>query len=291
MKWLWFFLSVASVVAADVASLVADREAIERVYYHHRIGDQPSFEKTLSSAQIRELVQRDLWKETVLRKHYGIEINEAQVTAEILRINSATRAPETLAELRAALGNDANRFARSVVKPLLVERELRERFDNDSRLHTQPRQEMERAREKLLRDKAAGASLEKLVADLGQPVRDQLSEKTFWFGARREQKPDPAGDGSTEHRKHFGPATPIPSSTAVQTARKLYFEDLPGALKQVLRAQLRQAGDVSAVIEMPEAFTLYLAKERTAESLSVLIYSLPKRSYEEWLDEQHESKR
>ena len=190
MKWLWFFLSVASVVAADVASLVTDREAIERVYYHHRIGDQPSFEKTLSTAQIRELVQRDLWKKTVLRKHYGIEISEAQVTAEILRINSATRAPETLAELKAALGNDANRFARSVVKPLLVERELHERFDNDSRLHTQPRQEMERAREKLLRDKAAGASLEKLLADLGQPAGDQLSERTFWFGARRDQKPD-----------------------------------------------------------------------------------------------------
>ena len=50
--------------------------------------------------------------------------------------------------------------------------------------------------------------------------------------------------------------------------------------------QLRQAGDVSAVIETPSGFLLYVCKERTAENLAVATLSLPKRGYEEWLAEQ-----
>ena len=54
----------------------------------------------------------------------------------------------------------------------------------------------------------------------------------------------------------------------------------PDELARVLRAQLRQPDDVSAVIEMPGGFLVYLAKERTAGTLSVAILSLPKRNYE-----------
>jgi hypothetical protein len=46
---------------------------------------------------------------------------------------------------------------------------------------------------------------------------------------------------------------------------------------------------VSAVIEMPEGFSLYLAKEKTPEVLSATALFIPKRSYEEWLAEQRES--
>ena len=63
------------------------------------------------------------------------------------------------------------------------------------------------------------------------------------------------------------------------------FADLPGELQNVLRAQLRQAGDVSAVIETPGGFLLCVAKEKTAAALSVAMLSLPKRSYEAWLDQ------
>lgn len=43
---------------------------------------------------------------------------------------------------------------------------------------------------------------------------------------------------------------------------KFYFADLPGELQKVLRVQLRQPGDVSAVIETPGGFLLYVAKEK-----------------------------
>jgi hypothetical protein len=53
--------------------------------------------------------------------------------------------------------------------------------------------------------------------------------------------------------------------------------------------QLRQPGDVSAVIETPAGFLLYVCKDKTPDTLRVATLSLPKRSYEEWLSEQKES--
>ena len=62
--------------------------------------------------------------------------------------------------------------------------------------------------------------------------------------------------------------------------------DATVALQQVLRAQLRRAGDVSALIETPGGFLLYVARAKTSETLSVTAFALPKRSYEAWLAEQ-----
>ena len=57
-------------------------------------------------------------------------------------------------------------------------------------------------------------------------------------------------------------------------------------MQSVLRTQLRQAGDISAVIEMPGGFLLYLCEEKTAQTVAVAALSVPKGSYEAWLAEQ-----
>ena len=49
---------------------------------------------------------------------------------------------------------------------------------------------------------------------------------------------------------------------------------------------MRAPGDVSAVIEAPGGFLLYVAKEISAETISVATLSLPKRNYEQWIAEQ-----
>ncbi len=54
----------------------------------------------------------------------------------------------------------------------------------------------------------------------------------------------------------------------------------------MLRVQLRQPGDVSAVIETPGGFLLYVAMAKTDTALSVACLSVPKRGYEQWLSEQ-----
>ena len=56
----------------------------------------------------------------------------------------------------------------------------------------------------------------------------------------------------------------------------------------MLRVQLRAPGDVSAVLETPGGFLLYVAREKTDALLGVACLWLPKRSYEQWLEEQNE---
>jgi hypothetical protein len=88
-----------------------------------------------------------------------------------------------------------------------------------------------------------------------------------------------------ETNQRFGPNAQI-SSSPRGAERDHYFEDLAPALQDVLRVQLRQPGDVSAIIETPNGFLLCVAKEKTDTALAVACLSLPKRSYEQWLSEQ-----
>jgi benzoyl-CoA reductase/2-hydroxyglutaryl-CoA dehydratase subunit BcrC/BadD/HgdB len=78
-------------------------------------------------AQATAQVELNLKKEAVLEKVYGVEITSEAVDTEVARINRSTRAPEMLAELKSALGGDPARFANSMARPIVVERELRRR--------------------------------------------------------------------------------------------------------------------------------------------------------------------
>ena len=144
-------LSLCSLALADdFASLRADRTAIERIYYNHRLGEKPPFEQVLPPATLENLIRLDLRKESALKKTYGVEITHTLLDGEVQRINTTTRAPEMLAEIKTALGGDPARFANVFAKPILVERLLREKFDNDDALHAPQRREVERVREQLL---------------------------------------------------------------------------------------------------------------------------------------------
>lgn len=149
--WLLLLLiGCAAALADDLAALVRGRAAIERVYYNHRLGQKPPFEQATPPALIERLVREDLRKEAALRQVYGVVITPALLDAELQRINTTTRAPEMLAEIKAALGNDPARFAQAFAKPFLVERLLRDKFDNDEALHAPQRREAERVRARLL---------------------------------------------------------------------------------------------------------------------------------------------
>jgi hypothetical protein len=307
-------------LAADLPSLCADRAAIERVYYNHRLGEKPPFEQVLPPATLENLVRHDLRKEAALKQTYGVEVTPAMLDAEVQRINTTTRAPEILAEIKAALGNDPARFANVFAKPILVERLLREKFDDDDALHAPQRREMEKVRERILKvrssrgDEAQTSSpqpstlnsqpdssslltsaatngmVEKLVAILKNSQAGSFTETTWQLGARPAETNAPDTD-LLEVQKRFGPNAQILSSPqASGKDQKFYFEDLPGELQNVLRVQLCRPGDVSAVIEMPGGFLLYVAKEKTDAVLSVAGLSLPKRSYEQWLEEQSKNK-
>src|SRR2546423_1187222 len=163
----------------NFAELCADRAAIERVYYNHRLGEKPPFEQALPAATLEALVRQDLRKEAALKRAYGVDVTPAMLDAEVQRINTTTRAPEVLAELKAALGNDPARFARAMAKPIVVERRLREKFDNDDALHAPQRRQVEQTRNELLAAKRNGAGPEKLLGLLKQPASNAVSE-TIW---------------------------------------------------------------------------------------------------------------
>jgi hypothetical protein len=271
----------------DFIALCADRAAIERVYYDHRLGDKPPFEQTLPRETLERLVRDDLRKEAALKKVYGVEVTPALLEAEVRRINATTRAPETLAELKTALGHDAARFARTVARPIVVERLLRDKFENDDSLHAPQRREADKLREQLFSAKKNGASLRNLLALLQQSHSNEVSETTWQLGARPVANAPDADE--IEVKKRFGADARVVSPPhGVDKERKFYFVELPGRLQDVLRSQLRQPGDVSAVIEMPRGFSLHVVREKTAEILRVATRSIPKRSYEEWLNEQPE---
>ncbi len=315
---LWFILpGLPAVAGEDFAARLNDRAAIERVYYNHRLGTKPPFEETLPRATLENLVRLDLTKEAALQKACGVTLAPAQLAAEVQRINTTTRAPEILADIKAALGHDDEKFANAFAKPILVERELRQRFDNDDALHAPQRREMERVREQLLNTRssrgnealtekseignrkseidqslltsaATNGLVEKLLAVLKQGHSNEVSEAAWQLGARPEETPAAPTADEIEIKKRFGANAQIisPPHAGLDQEHKIYFQDLPAELQKVLRAQLRQAGDVSAVIETPGGFLLYVAKEKTDAVLSVASLSLPKRSYEQWLEEQ-----
>ena len=277
--------------ADDFASLRADHAALERVYYDHRLGGKPPFERVLPPATLENLVRLDLRKEAALQRTYGVEVTPAMLEAEVQRINTTTRAPEMLAEIKAALANDPARFAHTVAKPILVERLLRERFDNDDLLHPVQHRRAEQARSELLAAKQPGGGYDELWRMLQRKHPSEVSETTWQLVAR------PAGTNASttdeiEIKKRFGASAQIVSPLhrdGIQ--RKFYFEDLPGELQKVLQVQLRRPGDVSAVIETAGGFLVYVCRSKSAEALGVGTFSLPKRSYEQWLADQNEGRR
>jgi len=269
--------------ADDFAARCGDRTAIERVYHAHRIGTTQTFEQAMPRELIERLVREEMKKEAVLRQVYGMEITPTMVAAEVERINTTTRAPEMLAEIKQSLGGNAARFAAGMARPILVERELRARFENDDQLHTAQRREAEQARASLIAKKPVAGMRE---------ITWQLTARPPEHKPAAPASPPPATGAKTSSKSYSNEATARLSQTISSPDRtapeieKLYFEDLDPELQKVLRIQLQKPGDVSAVIETPGGFLLFLTREKSPENLTVASLSIPRRSYEAWLAQQ-----
>ena len=250
------FLNGATPV--DPPSPLQDRIAIARVYYNRQTGEKPPFETAVPLQSLRSTLDEDAVKETLLSKTYGVTVTTVMVEAEIKRIQTTTLAPETLAELWAAVGKDPERFGRSIAKPLVVDRELRRRFDGDPHIHLPLRSQLENLRRQAL--EAAPSDRERRLKSLANPV-----DFALLLGDRRPENP--------------------PQSAVIQR-EPTYLADLDPELARVLKAQLTKIGDVSAVIEDSTHFMLYLSRGRSNMSLDVSCIALPKRSFEDWLAEQ-----
>lgn len=296
------FLLASPIAGADIATLCADRAAIERVYHEHRTGTKVPFEQAMPAALLESIVRMHLKKEALLARTYGVQITPALLSAEVRRIDTTTRAPEMLAEIKTALGSDPEKFAHTFAKPFLVERELRQRFDNDDALHAPQRRVCEDMRVALLAVTEGGfqARLTLLKTCPGSEMRHDVTWKLTPRPADAAVEPPVTAAVPTEIKARSGAYTNEATAQMAQVLsspettcgnredQAFFFEDLPADLQNVLQAQLRQPGDVSAVIESTGAFQIYLARERTPTSLTAAVLTLPKRSLEAWLAQQSE---
>ncbi len=247
--------------AASVGELVDDRLAVERVYYAKQVGAKAPFEQAVSRSVIERRVQQELLKERVLKNVYRLEITPKLVAEEVARIERSTMAGDMLAQIKLSLANNPERFARSVAKPLVVDRVLRARFEADANQQAGKRAEAEKLRAQLLAAKAdERAALLK--------SRNDVREVTWQLGAK------PKTDLASA-RPSLGAAMP-----------KAYFSDLHADMQKVLAAQLQKPGDVSAVFGSDESFTLYVAASRTGEALTVQAVEISRLTFDDWLTAQ-----
>ncbi len=247
--------------AASVGELIDDRLAVERVYYAKQVGAKIPFEQAVSRSVIERRVQQELLKERVLKQVYRLDITPKLVAEEVARIERSTMAGDMLAQIKLSLNNNPERFARSVAKPLVVDRVLRARFEADAAAQNGQRQTAESLRALLLAAKPGErAALLK--------ARPEVREVKWQFGAK------PKTDLASA-RPALEPGLP-----------KQYFTDLPAEMQKVLDAQLRQPGDVSAVFGSDQNFALYLATSRTAEALTAQAVEISRLSFEDWLTAQ-----
>lgn len=279
----------------EVSALCADRLAVERVYHQHRTGTKPPFEQAMPPETVEKLVRADQKKEAVLERAYQIKVTAEMVAEEWKRIEATTRSRETLEEIKAALGNDPKKIAATFVRPIVVERLLHDKFDNDEALHASRRKDAEGARALALaeptRDPAA-----RLAVLKSAPQGETKPEVTWSLVEKPAEKPasvpmvapTPVESKSGAYTNHAtvrgGPEGAPPAEGRPE--HTLYITDLPPDLRKVLLVQLVRPGDVSAVIDGPGSFQVFLARERTAQALTASVLTIRKQTYEAWLNDQ-----
>jgi hypothetical protein len=271
---------VSHVRAAQLQELCVDRTAIEGVYYGHRTGIKEPFSQVLSAAAIEQLVRQDLHKEAVLQRVYHTVIKDSQVGAEIARMEKSTHSPEVLKELKQALGNDRQRIGRSLAKPLLVEKELRQAFADDQSLHHHQRERLQDLRNLLLKMKKEGENFSEISAAARKSGVGAFNELTWSLPAPSRQTSKTKGPVTA--REDARPTKP--NEQGIQQVHS--FGNLPSRMQAVLKAQLLKPGDVTGVIELPTEFLICILKERTGEKMNVAMVTAAKRDFESWLREQ-----
>jgi len=126
---------------------VKAQEAIERVYYAHRIwpkenlGPKPPFEKMVPRATIEAKVTETLKKCVALDQYWQRPIQSSQLQAEIDRMAQETRDPATLFEIFVALNRDPYLIAECLARPILADRLIHNWYANDMRFHGRVKQQ------------------------------------------------------------------------------------------------------------------------------------------------------
>lgn len=235
------------------ADYLACRTAIERVYHSQR-QDAPPFEQVFTPEVMQKRVAEELLKERLLAEVFNQRISDAELSMELARIHQSTQAPEVLAELEAALGNDPNRIKACLVKPILVDRFLRDAYANNMALHQAEYEEASHLRQRVL----AGESMQAVGGD-------RYSALIYDANARPMAEPPEPG-----------------------TPQVVPLSALEQEIKQVIEEQLKQPGDVSQVIAGRDDFKLLRLIERHPDRIALELILIPKRPFDDWFNQERQ---
>ena len=120
---------------------VACQRSIEAVYWENRAWPsgrsqpKPHLDEVMPRSAVAAKVEDSLRKSAALDKYWRRPITGAQLQAEINRMTRDTRQADVLGQLFQALGNDPQKIAECLARPLLAERLIRAWYARDERVH------------------------------------------------------------------------------------------------------------------------------------------------------------
>jgi hypothetical protein len=259
-------LAVAAIVSASGLLPFEDRvegeRAVERARYQFVLSAMRPFDEVYPRRVFEERARLLERKERALQNAFGISIDASQLAEEYVRIERSTRAPEQWETIKEALGNDRRRIEEIVCRPIVVDRVLRQKFDLDRTVHAGSHERARAARAEFLAGRTPeGASSQLLEpSEQGGGLDEMLSKAKAEASGPRVLAPP--GKRATD-----GPLAISP------------------ALAAVLEKELRAPGDVTTVLEDRKAFQVMRLLERKGKTVRVEAVTVPKRRFEEWLDE------
>jgi hypothetical protein len=237
--------------------------AVERARYAFVINANKPFDEVYPRAVFEKRVRQQETRERALKKVYSIELTESQLADELARIERSTRAPEQWQAVKKALGGEREKILEIVCRPLLVERVLRGRFDQDRQVHAAEHQKAREARAAMIAGRAPEAA--RVVSltsssESGPGVDEMLAKAKSEASGPRVLKPAAERDKDA----------PFPA---------------PPELMAVLEKELKKPGDVTTILEDRQQFQVFRLVERQGPVFKLEAVNVPKRSFDAWLSE------
>ena len=224
------------------ADRVHVQETIERLYYRHQIGATKTFDEAVPHAVIEAKVRRYLEESAALEAYWHTPITDEALQRELDRMAGATRMPERLQEIYAALRNDTFLIKECVARATLADRLANNFYAYDSRYHA-----AERGAIDALHDQITSGALSPKADQPNRTVRD------IAVTIEGQDPPAPTVDAG---------------ATQADLGQK--------------RAQFPSAGIASPVTESRESFSFDVVLSETATSIRVATYVVPKVAWSTW---------
>jgi hypothetical protein len=234
---------------------VKAQEALERVYYNHRIWPKenpqpkPPFEKMVSKEQIEAKVTDYLKKSTALEKFWQRPIIASQLQAEMDRMAKGSKDPQTLNDLFAALNDDPYIIAECLARPVLADRLIRNWYANDERFHKETREKAEEALKHLTPENFCGYP------------EGQYSKMTYKLDIEGKEERDILS----------------PEDHSIKLDEKEFEKML---------SEIPEEGKVSGVIKKDDCFVIIHTAEKNEGEIVLEGVGFKKVSVDEWLKKQ-----